>query len=315
MSCFRRCRREHFYRYELAIRPTSTGKALRIGSAVHKGLDARANGKTLDEFVAVATAPYDTLPDWAQSEESVAEWMVEREIVAAMLSGYDWYWNEAEIPDNLNDIETIDSEVIFDLPLVNPETGRSTPIFRRQGAIDKIVKLADGRTAIFEHKTTGDSVDDGSDYWRKLELDQQVSNYFVAGVDMGHAIDTVIYDVLRKPAIRPKKLKSGQRETPEEYGERLLADMGERPDFYFARREIPRLTADLDEYRHELWQMSQDIQNAGRNALWYRNTQQCTSYGRCPYIDHCKNGFPDSIPPGFERVSHLHPELQQEDED
>lgn len=351
MSCFRQCRRMHYYQYELGVRPVGQRKVFRVGGAVHKGLDSRAKGKPLDEIVADATAPYDTLPDWAQTEEQVDEWMVERETVAALLAGYDWYWNNAEAPPELTVAETIASEIVFYLPLVNPETGKATPIFRRGGAMDKIVKLADGRVAIFEHKTTGESIDSGSDYWRTLEIDQQVSNYFVAGVDMSHAIETVIYDVIRKPSIAPKLIPAldengdkivldaaggrvyndngkprqsadkakgfelmSRRETPTEFGARLLADIGERPDFYFARREIPRLSADLEEYRRELWQMSQDIRHAQKNGLHYRNTKQCTSYGRCAYLDHCKQGFPDSLPAGFERVSHLHPELQHGDE-
>jgi hypothetical protein len=44
LACFRRCRREHEFRYEKGIRPAGDTMPLRMGSAVHDAIDRRAKG-------------------------------------------------------------------------------------------------------------------------------------------------------------------------------------------------------------------------------------------------------------------------------
>jgi hypothetical protein len=57
-----------------------------------------------------------------------------------------------------------------------------------------------------------------------------------------------------------------RKETPDEFFERLRADIASRPTFYYAREEIPRLSADLEDCREELWQQQQDIREAQKSA-------------------------------------------------
>jgi hypothetical protein len=94
--------------------------------------------------------------------------------------------------------------------------------------------------------------------------------------------------------------------------------MMERPDFYFARSEIPRLSADLEAFQAEQWVTQRTIRDAELDtelygiAAWPRNTGACTSPYRCTYLDVCRGlqGDPtEKVPDGFKRVDRLHQEL------
>jgi len=63
---------------------------------------------------------------------------------------------------------------------------------------------------VVEHKTTMLDIGPGSDYWRRLTLDNQVSNYLRGAKSLGFETSSVLYDVVRKVALRPYEA------TPEE---------------------------------------------------------------------------------------------------
>lgn len=348
MQCYKTCPRKHQLRYEIGLRPERSSTPLRFGSAVHAGLDVRAQGMSVDEAVDIASAGYEVLPDWCNNDELIYSWRIERETVRVMLAMYFWYWETAQsIPDNLNPAAIIETEKVFNVSIINPDTGRPSRTFTVSGKRDKLVTLADGRVAVMEHKTTSDSLEPDSDYWRRLKIDQQISLYMLAAKDQGIDAATVLYDVIRKPTIKPRmvpdvdsdgckvvldqagervKNRDGswkqagdtekgyflqqRRETPQEWRERLHADIESRPEWYFARQEIPRISSDLDEFRRELWQQAQDIGNARKSGLWYRNAGACTGMFRCEYFDVCTSNanVADGVP-GFEFVGELHPEL------
>jgi hypothetical protein len=217
--------------------------------------------------------------------------------------------------------------------------------------MDAIVTLPDSRLALEELKTCGQDIGPESDYVKRLRIDAQISLYFDAAKKTGHDVQTVLYDIIRKPTIRPKSIPvlddaglkivldqtNGQRvfkkdgeprrsatdgqimqiriELPQEYGDRLTADIGERPDFYFARYEIPRLDADLIEARFEFWQMGQLLRDCEKFGRWPRNTGSCIGFGRCPYFELCTGGYEIEsgiIPAGFVRVDDVHQELVTE---
>lgn len=352
-QCFKKCPRKHFYAYELGIRSGTTAKPLRMGGAVHVALDVRGKGEARETAIARAITSYEELPDWASTDELVFEWAIERVKVIELIDGYFWRWEDAKQPGDIEIAEVIQSEKVFRLPILNPDTGKATPTFQRAGKRDKVVRLADGRIAVQEHKTCGQDIGPESDYWLRLEIDEQISEYFVTGRTEGFDIATVLYDVIRKPTIEPRLIpvidengfkivldaagdrvfkKNGEpresgdseqgwkvqtrRETPKEYGARLRQDIRERPDFYYQRREIPRLDSDLAEHDHEMWQIQQSIREAQKSGRWYRNTNSCTNMGRCEYLRICRNGLRmgDEPPTGFRRVSNVHEELEEADE-
>jgi len=283
----------------------------------------------VDQAVTASIADYRRPPPWIATPEDTLAWAIERETVAGLIYGYAWRWGD-EQP------ETVASEIRFDLPLRLP-SGRNSRTFRLAGRIDKIIRMPGGRLAIRETKTTGEDVGPDSDYWSQLRIDQQISIYMLAAREVGYDVQTVEYDCLRKPLIRPSKLSKTEllgieqghyrerscpptvppdgRETPELWAMRLQSEIQSKPDWYYARREIPRLESDLAETREELWQQAQMLRDCQRRCAWPRNTGACLRPYRCPVWELCCSGISpdqDPLPSGYERVRNVHPELSEE---
>jgi RecB family exonuclease len=351
MQTFRTCPRRHYFMYEQGLRRDRDATALRIGGIVHKALERLWNDRASDPLGDALKEVYDnyaTYPLWVTTEESQREWEYERETVSALVSGYWERWRK-EMP------ESVGIEHAFDAPIRNPETGASSRTFRLAGKIDALARLAGGRLAVVEHKTTGEDISAESDYWRRLRIDPQISGYVLGARERGFDVQTVLYDVLRKPSIRPEQVtmvdkdgfkivvdaagervyltnKSGEKTkpresgdpekgytlckrpmTPEEWWQKLSADIAARPDFYFQRREIARMDSDMQDYAAELWQTAELVREAKTKERWVRNTSACLSMSRCEFLDICHLGLEVSeVPEGFMRVSHVHPELQGE---
>jgi hypothetical protein len=330
-SAWKACPRRFYLQYRLGIVSKWDSEPLRMGSAFHEGLEVlKANGGE-DEAASHVHELYDAAecPPYLEAEE----FDVERFTAVALVRGYARRYAGDLI------VDYVANERKFNLPIINPETGRPTPTFTSAGKIDGIARLPDGRIALVEHKTTSESIELGSDYWRKLFLDAQLSRYVLAARAEGFPVETTIYDVTRKPDIRPRKVTkaeqaqvaslqsyfglpmkglSPERETPAMYGARLLNDLITRRDHYFARVEVPRLEHDLNEFQREQWILQQQIRDADlKSRSWGasaypRNAGACTLPYRCKYIDICRGMTGDptqEIPDGFRRAEHFHAEL------
>ena len=303
LSSLRRCPRLHFFRYEVGLTRIRTATPLRFGSGYHKGMELHALGASDETLFECVLAEYETLPHWADA----TEWAVERETLKTLLSGHFWRYGQ-------DDLQFLAVEVPFEIPLANPDTGAVSRSFTVAGKIDAIVRLSDGRLAVLEYKTAGEDIAPDSEYWLRLRCDGQISQYVLAARALGYDVATVIYDVTRKPSIRLR-----QNETPEAFGQRLLADLGERPDFYFQRREVPRLEDELAEYQAELWQQAQALLELRRRAAHladparahFRNVSKMTC-SNCEFAELCLNGVrvdPACPPSGYQVLSDVHPEL------
>ncbi len=346
MQAARDCLRKHYWAYIAGVRREVDAAPLRIGTVFHKGLHLRATGKSVDDAILDALVPYQDGWSPGMSDEQEYKWFVEREMVARLLAGYFWRWEEMDA-----DLKVLSSELSIEVPIINPQTGRASRTFKLAGVLDQILSPTNGDIVLKENKTASEDIAPDSDYWKRLRIDAQISTYWHAAEQYGFRIKTVLYDVTRKPGIKPRQVplldeqglkivlcpngvralltntkprqsadkKMGytlqtRQETPSEYGERLTIDMGERPDYYFARKEIPRLEADLEEARYELWQWTKILRNCQQNGHWPRNSKHCISFGRCRYWELCTNGFGphssfDALPEGFILVDDVHPEL------
>lgn len=338
LATFRLCPRKHQLRYELGLARETVADCLRLGGAFHDGLDRKNKGANTDDAINQATAGYDSPPEAIDPQK----WNIERVTVRNLLAGHCWRYED-------DDLDIVASELPYQISLVNPDTGASSRTWDLAGKIDAIVRLPDGRLAVLEYKTVGYDIGPDSDYWLRLRGDSQISMYMIAAMTLGHGVVVVLYDATRKPTIRPcqvpllddagckividadgvrvytkqgKPRQTGSKadgwelqsrtETSEEFGERLLADIGERPDYYYQRREVPRMADDLRECQYELWQQSQAIIEARRHGRWFRNV----SYYTCPHCEFagiCLNNVhvgPDEMPSGFTKLPTVHPELE-----
>jgi hypothetical protein len=339
-ACFKTCRRQHWYAYELGIRRTTDAKALRMGSAYHAGIEQLGKGNGLATACQAARDSYQQTPEHVDQYD----WAIESETVVRMICGYEWRWSNMAIKD-------VETEKSFELPLRNPSTGRTSRTFTLAGKIDGIVELEDGRLAVKECKLLGDDIGPDSDLWPRLRIDHQISLYVLAARQLGFPVDCVLYDVARKPTIKPSAIAvtdelgakivldtSGFRArtdkgqwrqtsdavkgytlqtrlmTPGEWGEKLSDDIAARPEFYFVRNEVARLDHDLEAYECELWEIAQTMHDSRKNDRHYRTVSKNTC-DFCSYFSLCTSGIDagkESLPDGFVRVSDVHPELERE---
>jgi len=92
------------------------------------------------------------------------------------------------------------------------------------------------------------------------------------------------------------------RETPEMYGARLLADIVERPDFYFGRRELTKIDVQMERFEWELYNIYQTIKDMKRTGHWYGDESQCEATFSCDFIPYCyenKEITVEDMPEGF----------------
>lgn len=198
----RTCPRAHHHRYEeglVSVGPEPLATA--FGTAVHSALEswwrawqtAEGYGALDGAMVALANAA-----THAEVEGSpLADPFVEAR-AAAMIIAYDARWTRWAAG-----VQVIGVEVPFRAPLVHPVLGESARTWEVSGKIDLLVQLADGRVALIDHKTTAGDARSGSDYARRLTLDPQVSTYFMGATVLGHPADLALWDVLKKPDVRP----------------------------------------------------------------------------------------------------------------
>ena len=295
MTTLLACPRRHFWRYEVGLKAETEAHALRFGSAWHAAMEARWRGAPLELAIqAAVSGPTGSPQGVCRFDE------IDLAMLAGLLTGYFRRYAE-EI------VKELQPEVEFRHPIEGSRT------FDSAGKIDGLGVLHDGRLALVEHKTTSESVDSGSDYWLRLRLNQQVMQYVVAARALGWDVGLILYDVTKKPAIRQR-----QGESAAEFGERLAADTQARPEFYFARREVPVLDQDLEEFKVQRYELSKLIlalrqaerRTALREQAWPRNVngmgcQMCEFAGFCMQGVHVDQNH---IPAGF-RIGDPHEEL------
>lgn len=332
MKAYRTCARYHHIRYRLGYRPTSEANPLSFGKLTHTGLEVWWNTRDLDStLLSVQPAPGMEYDPYEQVK------------VECLLEGYHCMWAS-------QDLEVVAAEVEFRTRLVNPQTGAPSKTFELGGKIDVVAQNRRG-IWIVEHKTTSEDISQGSEYWLRLRLDAQVSTYFVGARALGHDVQGCIYDVIKKPALRPSTValtdesgckivldQSGSRvrtkdgkkfretgdtaagyvlqtrpETPEEFRARLREDIASNPEKYFARGEVVRLEDDELDAAADTWATARQIRDSEIQARYPRNPGGCVQWGRtCEFFGVCTRAASLDDPTMFRLVERAHEELSPE---
>lgn len=105
-----------------------------------------------------------------------------------------------------------------------------------------------------------------------------------------------------RPLVVPGKKAIAIVETAEMYGARLLHDIAERPEFYFAQREIPRNDEQLIDFEWDLSRYVKAIRHYEHEDLWTPNCRSCESPFYCDFRDICKRRVkvgPNDLPEGY----------------
>lgn len=289
IRAYMRCREEHRLQYVDGYRLRHQAAELRFGTVLHEGIGRW--WETLSLGAAMI----------ALKQAAETEKLDEYETVRAevMLIGYDARWRSDH-----DDITTVWVEKPFRIQRV----GGVEP-FALSGKVDA-GGARKGRRFVAEHKTTGEEIAPGSDYWLKLTIDQQISLYALAAPSLGLEPDVLMYDVLRKPGLEPlratplekrkytkatakepARLYANQREhdeTPEEFRARLVEEISEKPESYYARAEVVRLKHELDRALQHFDDIALDILRTEPGVPQMQNTDACRRFGsRCPFFGPC----------------------------
>lgn len=320
------CPKKIYWRYKKRF-VKEDAPPLRIGSVVHKALEIL--GKTGDETAAYKSIleHYADVPPWADE----LEWAYEREMVEALVAGYIHYYSDDD------EYELLEVEKKFEFPI---------GLEYAAGKMDGIVKHGE-KILLHEIKTTASQFSD-DDYWRKLNLDGQISLYALAARDMGYDVQSVLYDVISKPTFKPRRIpltdengfkitldQNGERvytksgkpressskadgyelqtrpEDAEEFGKRILEDVKKFPEKYYQRREIDLLESDLDNFKNEFVMKIEMFEMIMKKEMFYRNVSFRCKF--CSYYQFCIDGVdPDTPPAGFRVEKEISPELKGE---
>lgn len=254
----------------------------------------------------------------------------------ALAVGQHKRWGEPEF-------EVLGVEELVQSDLYNPDTQARSRTFSIAGKLDLIANRR-GRRVIFDHKSTSEDIKDpASPYWSQLVIEAQPSHYSLLCWLNGNKVDEVVWNVLRKPDIKPRQvpkkereavcadrvyfgapvsecavdeLMSTERESLELYEYRLAYDCTvERPDHYFQRRTVARLDSDIAEHAGEVWSNSKSImfQRAvvRDGKLPVKHSSSCMNFGRaCRFLGIC-SGHDSADSDQWRAKNNVHSELSE----
>ncbi len=313
LQSFRKCKQHHKLRFIDGWRPARDNEAVSFGTVFHAGCEAWWKTGDLELALAAMKAPDDELL-LIKAQEALRAYVT-----------HGW-------PDRA-EYEVLAVELSVTWPLLNPETMQASRTYQMGGVLDLVLKRREtSQVILVEHKSTGaDFSDDAADYWKRLDMDPQLSIYVVGGESAGFQFDRIIYDVVARPQLRLKeatpvesrrytkdgRLDARQRdrdETLEEFRARLRADIEARPERYCGRREIARMESQVRDGMLDTWEEAKFIRQAELSGRHPRNPDACHQGGTCEFFDVCAYGLDPAQSSLFRKTKTLHPELTNRQE-
>jgi hypothetical protein len=225
IACFRRCPREHHYRYVERVEPIVPADALVRGRRIHEALADLWTGReaSLDGL----------LPS-------------DRAMMRAYRAVHGPVWSR--LSDRM-------ANVAFRV-----ELGAGVTLV---GELDVLGIDAERKEIIVEHKTTSLDVSPGSAYWRGVvTVNSQASAYCLAYPGATILWDVLRKPTLRQ--LGPNKSRA-LPESDEAYEERCYAQLVSEPEQFFARATIVRLEGELEAYQKDVRDVANVIWTSYRN--------------------------------------------------
>ena len=193
-NSFKECPRKHYYLYEKGIRTKKLEAPLRFGSQFHLGKYVYNTSGNLENALIEAVNAYSDIPAWIITPDEHRAFNDERIQLVELLAGNIEYWNDDPDP-----VQIIHPEQTFDVPIINPKTGRESRTFSAAGQRDAIATWR-GQYVLLEYKTTASDLSPDSPYWMKLMMDSQINHYYLSALLDGIPLTTVLYEVTKKPS-------------------------------------------------------------------------------------------------------------------
>lgn len=265
------CPMKEYLRYIECLAPKGRREPLMVGSAFHKGLERWEIDPALAELDRYSPA--------SQEDQDRKDIMMAT--VSAMLTAY---FQKYEPFDG-----SFRPEEIFDLPVMDPNTGRQSRRWHLSGKMDGQYWDHDGNLWLVEYKTTGAT--DMDEYLRNLKLDAQVTLYLYALMRMtGQVPVGCIYRIVRKPNIKRSNTQKNGLESVESYTRRLsefYQGKGEELDRWLIEEKLYRSPNDIIAFESELWEFVQEWTWKNRRGIHRRNTNTCSDFAGCEYLPIC----------------------------
>lgn len=292
-SMFRNCRKMYQFKYIKHIKPVKKERALAFGSVIHQALYYWHGNKNCLHVFNYLNNEYSNRNNDPKQKK---EW----HLATAMLTGYAEKY--AQEP-----FEIKGRERPFKQPIINPATGRMSPKYNIEGKVDGIIKQ-DGEYYLLEHKTT--SQIDGN-YLDKLWTDFQITIYskYIAQ-ELNIPISGVLYNILCKTRLQQYEVGKTRKvpESDTDFQARLVEKYQEQGMFH---REIIFLDGTrLKMIEAEIWELTQQLNDATRRNAWYQNTSYCFNFNRpCPYLPLCSSNENPNILNTMYEIRQPHEEL------
>lgn len=152
--------------------------------------------------------------------------------------------------------------------------------FRLKGKRDGLAQVGKGLW-LLENKSMSQIAGNLLD---TLGFDFQNSVYLIATeIELAKELDGMIYNIIRKPNI-----KQNQKETYEEYFERLEAEIRKKPSHYFQRFELRYPRPVIDNLRDELKDKLIEFKMWREGKLGtFKNQRACKAKWNCEFIPAC----------------------------
>lgn len=283
LSMFRECPYSWYWRFYQGLHK-QTGLNQLIGQAVHLGLELRAKGKEWEREI-----------DCLFSEETLSvstmngEIRKKQELSKILVNHFP-----------LDDLEIIQTEVVFEAKIKNPETGWSLHHTRIAGKVDVLCRWKGHKGLwLLDYKTTS-RIDDK--LLKKLDMDLQ-GRIYVSYFPI--ETEGIIYALIEKPLIRQKK-----GETELEFLSRLDSHVVDKTTYVFEPfyREEDRII----QTQNELHLLIRHMKLMMKEKKFWHNDEACRSWRGCAYFDLCASG--DMTPSDITRLKFRsfetkHPEL------
>lgn len=202
-------------------------------------------------------------------------------LAEAVLPTYCHYWRE----DFDKHWEQLEEE--FKIPrmvTIRDAEGRPRIVHTYlRGKVDGVFLLGqNARPWLFETKTKS-RIEEGT-LADIMPFELQVNIYLHSLVSRGEFPAGVLYNVIRRPALRQK-----MAESLKQFALRTIQDVKERMDFYFVRMEMAVEKADLDRFEGEFTDLLTDFLEWWYGiGAHYRNSRECENkYGKCRMLEIC----------------------------
>lgn len=245
-----------------------------LGEAIHKFIEMwyRTQDKTMalksveNVFAKVNTS-------LLNAEES-HDFQVDLQIALGIACAYPEYYKQ-----DFDTYKKFLTEQKFELKLENGEI--------YYGTLDALMMDHAGDWWILETKTAAPSTV-SADYFERVRIDSQVSGYMHGAKQItGSFPRGIVYNVIKKPAIR---LKSG--ESYQAFQQRVYHEYTKlaKEKQYFTREELIVGTTRLEEWLHDTTQLVGMLKDkiVNKDKWWHKNTGNCrANYGTCDYLPAC----------------------------